>query len=83
MKVTTQIKSRGVDEDNDDAYVIDVTGSDDESEVEDEDDHFPAGGVDFKIKSKPQDSVGVRRSIRLQTPGRKFILTVRGRSHDE
>ena len=53
MKVTTQITSRGVD---DDASIIDVTGSDDESEVEDENDHFPAEGVDPKIKSETQDS---------------------------
>ena len=45
-----------MDEDNYDASVIDVTGSDDESEVEGEDDHFPAEGVDPKIKSEPQDS---------------------------
>ena len=89
MKVTTQIKSRGVDEDNDDASVIDVTGSDDESEVEDEDDHFPAEGEDSKIKSEPQDS-GVPpqdavlcRSSRLRTPAREFISTMTGQSHDE
>ena len=89
MKVTTQIKSRGVDEGDDDASVIDATGSDDESEVENEDDHFPAEGVDSKIKSEPQDSgvppqdAGLRRSSRLQTPGRKFIPTMTGQSHDE
>ena len=89
MKVTTQIKSRGVDEGDDDASVIDVTGSDDESEVEDKDDQFPAEEVDSKIKSEPQDSgvppqdAGLRRSSRLQTPGRKFIPTMTGQSHDE
>ena len=89
MKVTTQIKSRGVDEGDDDTSVIDVTGLDDESAVGDEDDHFPARGVDFKIKSKPQDSgvppqdTGLRRSSRLQTAGRKFIPTMTGQSHDE
>ena len=93
MKVTTHTKPRGVDEGDDDASVIDVTGSDDESEVEDEDDHFPVGGVYFKIKSEPNDDpqdsgvppqdAGLRRSSRVRTPGRKFIPTMTGQSYDE
>ena len=93
MNVTTQIKSRGVNEGDDDASVIDATGSDDESEVEDEDDHFPARGVDFKIKNEPSDDpqdsgvppqdAGLRRSSRILTPGRRFIPTMTGQNHDE
>ena len=52
MKVTTQITPRGVD---DDASVIDVTGSDDESEFEGENAHFPAEGVDQEIKIESED----------------------------
>ena len=53
MQVTTQITPRGVD---DDASVIDVTGSDDESEFEGKNDHFPAEGVDKEIKIEPEGS---------------------------
>ena len=60
VQMTTQITPRGVDEGDDDASVIDITGSDNESEVEDEDDQPLARGVDIKIESEPQDS-GVPR----------------------
>ena len=68
MQMTTQIKPRGVDAGDKEASVIDITGSDDDSEVEDEDDQPPARGVDIKIKIEPQDSrvppqdIGLRRS---------------------
>ena len=48
--MTTQITPRGVDEGDDDASVINVTGSDDESEIEDGNDYFP------EVKREPQDS---------------------------
>ena len=51
MQVTTQITPRAVD---DDTSVIDVTGSDDESETEN--DQFPAEGVDQEIKIEQEDS---------------------------
>ena len=41
---------------DDDASVIDVTVSDDESEFEGENDHFPAEGVDQEIKIESEDS---------------------------
>ena len=93
MKVTTHTTPRGVNERDDDASVIDVTGSDDGSEVEDEDDHFPAGGVDLEIKNEsnndPQDprvppqDAGLRQSSRVRTPGRRFIPKMTGQHHDE
>ena len=84
MKVTTQITPRGVD---DDASVIDVTGSDDESKFEGENNHFPAEGVDQEMKIESEDSgdsgvppqdAGLRRSSRRRTPGVKFIPTMTG-----
>ena len=75
MQMTTQIKPRGVDAGDEEASVIDITGSDDESEVEDEDDQSPARGVDIKIESEPQDSgvppqdAGLRRSSRQKKQG--------------
>ena len=78
MKVTTQTKSRGVDEGGNDASVIDVTGSYGESEVEDENDNFSAGGVAFKTESKLRDSgvppqdAGLRRSSIVQIPMKKI-----------
>ena len=56
MQMTTQSKPRGVDTGNEEASVIDITGLDDESEVEDKNDQSPARGVDIKIESEPQDS---------------------------
>ena len=53
MQVTTKITPRGVD---DNASVIDVAGSDDESEFEGENDHFPTEGVDQEIKIESEDS---------------------------
>ena len=94
MKVTTQITPRGVD---DDASVIDVTDSDDESEFEGENEHFPAEGVDQERNIKSEDSedsgvppqgvppqdAGLRRSSRVRVPERKFIPTMKGQRHDE
>ena len=89
MQVTTQITPRGVD---DDTSVIDVTGSDDESEFEDENDHFPAEGMDPEIKIESEDSgdpgvppqdAGLRRSSRVRTPGEKSIPTMKGQRYDE
>ena len=50
MQVTTQITPRGV---NDDTSAIDITGSDDESETEN--DRSPAEGVDQEIKMEQED----------------------------
>ena len=48
--MTTQITPRGVDEGDDDVSAIDMTGSDDESEVEDGNDYYP------EVKRELQDS---------------------------
>ena len=77
---------------DDDASVIDVTGSDDESDFEGENDHFTAEGVGQEIKIEQEDSedsgvppqgvppqdAGLRRSSRVRAPGRNFIPTMKG-----
>ena len=44
-----------MDAESDRASVIEISNSDDESEVEDEDDHFSVRGMGFKIKEEPSD----------------------------
>ena len=92
-QMTTQITPRGVDEGDDDASVIDMTGSDDESEVEDGNDYYPEVKRELQDSGvSPQDSgdsgvppkdVGLRRSSRTRTQATKFSPKMTGQSHDE
>ena len=70
--------------------VIDITGSDDESEIEDGNDYFPEVkreprglGVSPQDSGVPPQDAGLCRSSRRKTPGVKFIPTITGQSHDE
>ena len=80
--MTTQITPRGVDEGDDDASVINLTGSEDESEIEDEMTYYPEVKRELQDSGvSPQDSgdsgvppkdVGLRRSSRTQTQAKIF-----------
>ena len=82
-----------MDEDDDDASVIDLTGSEDEPEIEGEMTYYPEvkrelqdSGVsqqDPGDSGVPPKDVGLRRSSRTRTQATIFSPKMTGQSHDE